>query len=136
MIERKAGSRIARMALLLVPAIASCGGSPVDEDPAVPAHDVEILQNAPSLGPNAFSPDDKVISLASQDTVTWYNGDLGFYGGGAGTVHHLVADDGMTFESPVIAPHGTYRATFTAPGTYRYHCEIHPGMTGTVTVNP
>jgi plastocyanin len=124
------------MALALLPVLGSCSGSPVGTDSVAPAHDVEILQNAPQLGPNAFSPGDAVISLASQDSVTWYNGDLGFYGGGAGTVHRLVADDGLTFESDPIAPNHTFRATFTAPGTYTYHCEIHPGMTGTVTVNP
>jgi plastocyanin len=27
-----------------------------------------------------------------------------------------------------------YRMTFTKPGTYTYHCLIHPGMTGEITV--
>jgi len=128
--------RIVRIALVALPFLGSCGGSPVGTDPVAPAHDVEIMQNAPDLGPNAFSPTDEVISLAARNTVTWYNADFGFYGGGAGTSHHLVSDDGLTFESNVIAPNGVFRATFTAPGTYTYHCEIHPGMTGTVVVNP
>jgi plastocyanin len=120
----------------MLPVLGGCSTSPVGSDAVPPAHDVEILQGAPQLGPNAFSPTDEVISLASRDSVTWYNGDLGFYGGGAGFVHHLVSDDGVTFDSNAISPNGVYRATFTAPGTYTYHCEIHPGMTGTVTVNP
>lgn len=119
-----------------MPALASCVSSPTVSDPVAPVHDVEIRQGAPDLGPNAFSPNDKVISLASQNTVTWYNADLGFYGGGAGTDHRLAADDGTTFDSDNLAPNGTYSVTFTAPGTYTYHCKYHAGMTGTVTVNP
>jgi plastocyanin len=128
--------RALRASLVLVSALCGCSTSPIGTDAVAPAHDVEILQNAPQLGPNAFSPTDEVISLASRNSVTWYNGDLGFYGGGAGTDHHLVSDDGVTFDSNVISPNGVFRTTFAAPGTYAYHCEIHPGMTGTVTVNP
>jgi plastocyanin len=29
---------------------------------------------------------------------------------------------------------GTQTRTFTAAGTYPFHCAIHEGMTGTVTV--
>jgi plastocyanin len=29
---------------------------------------------------------------------------------------------------------GTYTATFTAVGSYGYHCTLHSGMSGTVTV--
>ena len=113
----------------------SCGLEPVGPGTPTPAHDVAIRQGAPDLGANAFSPNNKVISLATQNTVTFYNGDLGFYGGGVGTDHRLEADD-YSFDSGNVAPNGTYTLTFTAPGTYTYHCEYHEGMTGTVTVNP
>ena len=36
---------------------------------------------------------------------------------------------GLPFES-------SYSVTFPNPGTYTYHCAIHPGMTGTVVVIP
>ena len=29
---------------------------------------------------------------------------------------------------------GTYAHTFTQPGSYTYHCTVHPNMTGTVVV--
>ncbi len=35
-----------------------------------------------------------------------------------------------------IAPNGTYQHTFSAAGTYPYHCSIHSVMTGTVVVDP
>jgi plastocyanin len=129
-------SRILKLSLVLLPAFLSCGVEPVGPGTPAPTHDVAIQEGAEDLGPNAFSPNDKVISLASQATVTWHNADLGFYGGGAGTDHRLVSDDDTTFDSGNLSPNGTFSATFTAPGTYTYHCDYHEDMTGTVTVNP
>ena len=37
--------------------------------------------------------------------------------------------DGLPFAS-------SYSVTFPNPGTYAYHCAIHPGMIGTVVVIP
>ena len=128
--------RAAVTLLILLPALGSCSSSPSGGDVGVPPHDVEIVFDARQQGPNAFSPPDAVISLASQNSVTWYNADVSVYGGAAGTTHHLKSDDGITFDSGMLAPNGVFQATITAPGTYAYHCEIHPGMTGTVTVNP
>ena len=46
---------------------------------------------------------------------------------------------GTTFTSSgIVVPapgHDTYRFTFPTAGTYAFHCLIHPGMDGTVTVN-
>jgi plastocyanin len=105
----------------------------------LPDHDVEITQGASIKGPNAFSPANFVISLAGQTTVTWLNQDFsgtGPYGGGSGVTHRLVSNDGTTFTSGNIPSNGTFTATLSAPGTYGYHCSIHPAMTGTLTVNP
>jgi plastocyanin len=136
MVHRSLSWRATVATLFLVPVMTACSGSPNGSDAGVPPHDVEIVFDAPQQGPNAFSPPDAVISLASQNTVTWYNADLSLYGGAAGTTHHLKSDDGTTFDSGLLAPNGVFQATIAVPGTYAYHCEIHPGMTGSVTVNP
>jgi plastocyanin len=62
-------------------------------------------------------------------TTTWTNTD---------SVSHTVTDSSAspTFDSLNIAPGDTYVFTFTTPGTFPYHCSIHPGMTGTITVTP
>jgi plastocyanin len=114
----------------------SCSTSSTGDDAVPPAHDVSIVPGAADEGPNAFSPSDPVFSLANQNTVTWYNADFGGYGGPFGTAHHLESDDGTTFDSGVLPAGSVFQATFSAPGTYTYHCSIHSGMTGTVTVNP
>lgn len=122
----------------LVLLLASCSSMDNNGQQA-PAHDIGIVKDAPLKGVNAFTPSNLTISLAQQSTVAWYNGDItgsGSYGGSSGTSHRLISDDGITFHSSNIAPGELFRPTVTATGTFPYHCEIHPAMKGTLTVNP
>jgi plastocyanin len=139
-VDRFAHRRAALAALVLIPALWSCGGGSGNDLPNVagpPPHDVEIVPDAANAGASAFAPSNVVISLGASSTITWFNADItGAYGGGSGTTHHLKADDGTTFDTGPISPGGVFTSTFSTPGTYTYHCEIHPSMTGTVTVNP
>jgi plastocyanin len=53
-----------------------------------------------------------------------------------GVEHTVTSDDGKSFNVTVAAG-GT--ATFTAPakpGTYPFHCSVHPQMHGTLVVKP
>ena len=48
--------------------------------------------------------------------------------------HTVTADDGTSFD---VTVNGNGSATFTAPskpGTYKFHCRIHPQMHGTLIV--
>jgi plastocyanin len=47
----------------------------------------------------------------------------------------ITADDG-SFTSDNLAPGSTFEANFSTTGDFHYHCNIHPTMTGTVTVTP
>jgi plastocyanin len=52
-----------------------------------------------------------------------------------GAKPHTVTADDASFDTDRVEPGA--QATFTAPsqpGQYTYHCEIHPAMTGTLTV--
>ena len=51
----------------------------------------------------------------------------------APTAHTVTADDG-SFDSKSLASNATFSQTFAKAGTFAYHCAIHPGMKGTVTV--
>ena len=79
--------------------------------------------NAISIVDFAFQP--ASIEVPAGSTVTWTNT-------GAAT-HTVTADDGA-FDSGQLKPGTNFSQTFTTPGTYTYHCEIHPQMTGTVVV--
>jgi plastocyanin len=59
-------------------------------------------------------------------TVTWTFDD--------GAIPHDVVFDEIAIASEPITD-GTFHHTFTEPGTYPYHCSLHPNMTGTVEVS-
>ena len=71
----------------------------------------------------AFAP--ASVSVSVGDSVTWTNGD--------GVGHTATADD-ASFDTGTIAGGGSDSVTFSAAGTFAYHCTIHPAMTGTITV--
>jgi plastocyanin len=71
----------------------------------------------------AISPNP--ITLAPGSTVTWTNLD--------GVPHTITAADG-SWGSGALEQGGTYSHVFTNPGSYTYHCAIHPFMKGTVVV--
>jgi plastocyanin len=118
--------------LLAVLPLASCSSGMTT--PSIPSGDVSIVQGASALGNAAFSPNPFSESAATRSTVIWVNGDVssGPYGT-SGTTHHLVSDNGV-FDSGNLGPGRSYSFTFPGPGTYTYHCSIHPTMTGTITI--
>jgi plastocyanin len=72
----------------------------------------------------AFNP--AAITAKVGDVITFTNGDT------AG--HTATLDDGSCF-TPTIAPSKSDGLTFTAAGTYTFHCAIHSSMKGTITVS-
>jgi len=71
-----------------------------------------------------FVPSQLIIKVG--DKVSWTNnGVMG---------HTVTSDSGSELSSPTIAKDGTYSHTFSAAGTYSYHCAIHPSMTGVIIV--
>lgn len=70
-----------------------------------------------------FNP--TTISVMAGTKITWTNKDA---------IGHTVTSDTGLFDSGTVAANGTYQYTFSAAGTFAYHCKIHPSMTATVTV--
>ena len=60
--------------------------------------------------------------------VTWVNCEA------SGTDSHTSTADAGAWSSPLLAPGETYTQEFATAGPFAYHCEPHPGMKGTVTV--
>ncbi|MDG6907349.1 MAG: cupredoxin domain-containing protein [Nitrososphaerota archaeon] len=70
-----------------------------------------------------FSPQTIAVEVGVNNTIVWVNQD---------TTPHIVTSNTNAFNSGSISPRANFTMTFTAPGTYQYHCSIHPFMTGTV----
>jgi plastocyanin len=47
---------------------------------------------------------------------------------------HTATADGGAFDTHDMAPGTTHSVTLSTPGTYTYHCAVHPEMTGTIVV--
>ena len=84
---------------------------------------VSIVSGSSTLTTTAYSPNP--VTVAVGGTVTWTNNDS--------VTHTSVANNGA-FNSGTIAPGGSFSMTFPSAGSFPYHCSIHPGMVGTVTV--
>ena len=71
----------------------------------------------------AYSP--QTVTVAAGGKVTWRNEDA--------DDHTVTLDDG-SFDSGDLAEGKLKSESFKSPGSFAYHCEIHPEMTGTVEV--
>jgi plastocyanin len=71
----------------------------------------------------AFEP--ATLEISAGASVSWTN---------TGQVVHTVTADNGAFNSGEMSPGATVTGTFNTPGTYTYHCSIHPDMTGTLIV--
>lgn len=72
-----------------------------------------------------YEPLNATIVIGVNNTVTWVNNDS--------TIHTVTANNGL-FDSGYLNPGDSYTYTFTKPGVYEYHCQIHPWMIGYITV--
>jgi plastocyanin len=119
---------IAALTLLVVGCDAGGGGSTATTAPGggpttvvngqIGGNEIQVV-----MSNRAFDP--ATITVNVGDTVTWLNQDA--------PQHDVVVDNGE-FTSEPFDQGQTFSFTFTKAGTYTYHCSIHPGMTGTVTV--
>jgi plastocyanin len=58
--------------------------------------------------------------------VTWVNCET--------TESHTSTSNSGVWDSPLLAPGGTFTQAFAATGSFPYFCAVHPAMTATVTV--
>lgn len=126
------------VALALISAGACGGGGGGPTTPPPPSGNTPPPADGISVTNNAFSPSTKTVTLNTAVRWAWNSCTSGGgdpYGGGSGEVcvaHGVNFDDGIS--SPT-QDQGTYNRTFTAAGTYNYHCAVHgAAMAGTITV--
>ena len=85
---------------------------------ALPVAEVAIQFSA--YGPSA-------LDVLPGQTVEWTNVSR--------RTHTVTSDDGL-FNSGDVPSGSRFEFRFGVPGTYRYHCTIHPGITGEIDVRP
>ena len=72
-----------------------------------------------------FSFQPSTLTVPKGTTVTWHN---------QGVVDHTVTSDTNGMFDSRISPGKEFSFSFSAPGTYNYHCSIHTSMHGTIVV--
>jgi plastocyanin len=88
-----------------------------DRYAAAPAPgDNEVYINSMSFGP-------RTLKVKVGTTVIWTNHDV--------TSHTVTFDDGSV-NSGELKPGDNYEFTFSTPGTFNYHCSMHPGQMNAV----
>ena len=93
---------------------------------AASSHDIHIDPQPPFFSPNQIT-----ISLGTP--LTWRNRTQ--------EPHTIVSDDCRlgnlcSFDSGFLGPNGRYTLPHLPPGTYPYHCGIHPFMRGLLAIHP
>ncbi|MFH1104348.1 MAG: cupredoxin domain-containing protein [Actinomycetota bacterium] len=107
---------------------AACGDDTATTTTAAVTTTAEVTTTAAAGGTqvdiqgSAFHPGELTVSAGT--TVIWTNQDQ--------FTHTTTSDDGFWNQS--LGNGETFEFTFDTPGTYAYHCNIHPSMTGTITV--
>lgn len=118
------GAAIAAI-LLFTGAVGDDGGGggttgPGEQNEFVPSDKNTIVADG-----RAFRPGSLTVKVG--DAVAFENND--------DVPHTFTADDGL-FDSRQVEPDGRYGFTMPRKGTVSFHCEIHPQMKGTITVEP
>lgn len=129
------------MALVSLMILVACGGTatgstsapvaqttPTSTPTPVPATQsanvviVQMLESPP--GHYFFKPD--TLTITAGTTVVWIdNSDAA----------HTVTSDTSAFNTTNNVTEGkTFGLVFNTPGTYHYHCNIHPNMKAVITV--
>lgn len=73
-----------------------------------------------------FAFETSSLEVAVGTTVTFTNTST--------IVHNVAFDDPLLGHSPMLQPGESFSVTFTAPGTYPFHCVPHPTMQGEIVV--
>lgn len=102
---------------------APTAGTPATTSPSLSPSPPGGSASAVRISGFAFAPAD--VTIPAGGTVTWTNEDS--------ATHTATADDG-SWDSGRLAKGDSHEETFATAGTFAYHCAVHPGMTGTVTV--
>jgi plastocyanin len=144
--------RIAPAVALFTILVAACSGGAATTAPsAAPVSEAPVVSEAPAsseaapseggggapctatteagtvevtIAGRAFGPGK--VTAAVGDVIVWTNKD---------SVPHTATLDDDSCTTSSLGEDASGALTFSAPGTYPYHCRIHPDMTGTIEIS-
>jgi plastocyanin len=119
--------------------LAGCGASinPASPTSAIPPMATDTMPPESTVTPAPTSPptvdvkiqgfafDPSSITIKAGTTVRWTNMD---------GVSHSVTDDSGAWDSGGLAQGDSFTRVFDTPGTFTYHCGVHPNMKATIIV--
>jgi plastocyanin len=125
-----AHSRLIFCSACIVLVILACmsAGCSSYQTPAAPATPQPSTGGGMTITMKNFAFDPSTLTVKTGTVVTWVNQDA--------ASHSIVSDNSssVAFSSDLLPTGASYNVTFATPGTYTYHCSIHPSMTGTIIV--
>ena len=74
-----------------------------------------------------FAFDPQNVQIQAGGSVVWVNCE-------STPTDHTSSSDQSVWDSPLLPPGIAFTQTFISAGVYSYHCQPHPFMTATVTV--
>jgi plastocyanin len=81
------------------------------------------MKDGAASSENFFRP--RTLRVERGTRVVWRN---------SGARPHTTTSNSGLWDSETLQPGESFRRRFRKAGTFRYHCEIHSGMTGKIVV--
>jgi len=127
--RKKRKKTLALLAILIISAagvLVIVGLNPFNIQRAVPTPVIVIIPAGSAENPRlGFTPSLIKIVIGVNNTVIWKNEDVEWH-----TAHSNIPE----FDSKMIPPGTSFTHTFQRAGSYPYHCDPHPWMTGLIIV--
>jgi plastocyanin len=126
--------RLTLLLALVVPVAAGCGSSggesssssqPATSPAAAPPAQAGPAVQSATVDIKSFKYKPVVVTVKKGGRVRWMNADA---------AAHTATADGRSFDTQTIDKGKTRTVRMTRSGTFRYHCDFHPFMKGTVVV--
>jgi plastocyanin len=116
-------AQLSIVAIVFAVAASACGSS--SSSPTTPTTSADVTIGIVGVnGANSFSPSPTTMKVGQ--TVAFKNND---------TIAHDATQDAAKFNTGTLGAGATSSAIpMPTAGTFTYHCSIHPGMIGTITV--
>ena len=134
------GTQLSLASLLLAAALAAAGACFSERQSATEPTNGSVANcripiNSPIIGSTVaivairdFDFQPRTLTVKPGTTVTWVNCEP------EGIDAHTTTSNGGSWDSPFLEPGDSYSWTFSAAGTFDYHCVPHPSMQATVIV--